>query len=376
METPFIYGKLAIGENFTDREADKARLVGNFLSGTNTILISPRRWGKSSLVNKAASESKTSDKDIVFIFIDMFNIRNEEEFYKVLAEHVIRATSSHLDEVILNVKRFMTQWIPKISFSPDSQQEFSLGLNWSELKKQPDEILDLAERIAISKKQKIVLCIDEFQNIGFFEDPLAFQKKLRSHWQTHHSVAYCLYGSKRHMLMEVFTSPSMPFYKFGDLFFLLKISIKYWIPFIEERFGSTGKSISAARAEKIAVLAEGHPYYVQQLAQLVWLRAKKTVSDEHIDEAMDSLVLQMSLLFQSMTENLTTSQVNFIRMLIEGETRYSSMENIERYGMGSSANVARIKKSLIGKEIIDEQSQELIILDPIYSCWLRRYYFN
>jgi hypothetical protein len=375
MDTPFIYGKLAVGENFTDREIEKDRLMMNFLSGTNTILISPRRWGKSSLVLKAASDARDSDQNILIVFIDLFNIRSEEDFYKALAENVIRASSSRMEEVVATVKQFMTQWVPRISFSPDSQQEFSLGLNWNELKKVPDEILDLADNIAQSKKCKLVICIDEFQNIAFFEDPLAFQKKLRSHWQTHQSVSYCLYGSKRHMLMDVFTSSSMPFYKFGDLLFLSRIAIYFWIPFIRERFRSTGKAISDPHAEKIAVMAEGHPYYVQQLAQMVWLRTDKEVTSNIVDEAMDGLVLQMSLLFQGITENLTTPQVNFLKLLIDGETRHTTKANIEKYQLGSSAHVIRIKKSLIDKEIIDEQPGGVIILDPVYSTWLRNYYF-
>jgi len=375
MDTPFIYGKLAVGENFTDRADEKMRLVQNFLSGTNTILISPRRWGKSSLVLKAASELQDSKQNILIVFIDLFNIRNEEDFYKALAENVIRVSSSRMEEVVSTVKQFMKQWVPRISFSPGSQQEFSLGLNWHELKKQPDEILNLADNIAQSKKSKLVICIDEFQNIAFFEDPLAFQKKLRSHWQKHQSVSYCLYGSKRLMLMDVFTSPSMPFFKFGDLLFLSRIAINFWILFITERFRSTGKEISDSQAEKIAAMAEGHPYYVQQLAQLVWLRTGKEVTSKTVDEAMDGLVLQMSLLFQGITENLTTPQVNFLRMLIDGETRHTTKANIDKYQLGSSANVIRIKKSLIEKEIIDVQPSGLIILNPVYSTWLRNYYF-
>lgn len=376
METPFIYGKLAVGENFTDREAERSKLIMNFRSGTNTILISPRRWGKSSLVLNATSELRMKDKSLMIAFIDLFNIRNEEEFYKSLAESVIRVTSSRIEEALSNVRQFMKQWVPRISLSPDAHQEFSLGLNWSEVKKEPDELLDLAENIAVSKKRKLVICIDEFQNIAFFEDPLAFQKKLRSHWQRHQSVSYCLYGSKRHMLMDVFTSPSMPFYKFGDLVFLSKISTEYWVPFICERFKSTGKAINKKLAEKIANLAEGHPYYVQQLAQQVWLRTEADVNDKTITEAMDGLVLQMSLLFQGMTENLTTPQVNFLRLLIDGETRYSTGANIIKYRLGSSANVIRIKKSLMTKEIIDEEGHGVIILDPLYSYWLKNYYFT
>lgn len=86
------------------------------------------------------------------------------------------------------------------------RNEISLEFDWNEIRKNPDEILDLAERIAIDKGIRIVVCVDEFQNIAEFNDPLYFQKKLRSHWQQHQYVSYCLYGSKRHMMLDVFTN--------------------------------------------------------------------------------------------------------------------------------------------------------------------------
>lgn len=375
MDTPFIFGKLATGENFTDREAEQQRLIQNFRSGTNTILISPRRWGKSSLVHKSAQEAKKAEHAPIMVFIDLFNIRSEEDFYKCLAESVIRATSGRMEEIMSNIKEFMKVWVPRISFSPDAHHEFSLSLDWAEIKKQPDEILNLAENIAVAKNRKIVICLDEFQNIAFYENPLAFQKKLRSHWQKHQMASYCIYGSKRHMLLDVFTSPSMPFYRFGDMMFLPKISIDYWIPFIQERFKSTGKDIDREQAERIATLTECHPYYVQQLAQQTWLRTEKAVTIGIIDEALDNLVLQMSLLFQNITEDLTTSYVNFLKMILDGHTRYTSMENIDRYQLGTSANVVRIRKALISKEIIDEHEGKAILLDPLYAIWLKKYYF-
>jgi hypothetical protein len=375
MNTPFIYGKLATGENFTNREKETNHLVQNFLSGTNTMLISPRRWGKSSLVLKSANEAFLQDKSIRIVMLDLFNVRSEEEFYKILSESVVRSVSGKMNEVIANVKKFMKQWIPKIQFSPDSKQEFSFSLDWKELKKQPDEILNLPESIAQNKGYKFVVCIDEFQNISYFEDPLAFQKKLRAHWQHHQSVCYCLYGSKRHMLAEVFSSPSMPFYKFGDLMLLHKITPEHWIPFITGRFEATGKHIETKHTEKLVTAVNSHPYYVQQLAQLVWFRTEDKVNDEITGEAIESLMLQMSLLFQSLTEGLSTYQVNFLKALTEGISSFSSKENLERFKLGSSANVFQVKKALIEKEIIDEFPEKIEILDPIYALWLKQMYF-
>lgn len=376
METPFIYGKVATGDHFTNREEESKLLKQNFISGTNTILISPRRWGKTSLVKKVAGEINSAEKQIKIVQMDMFNIRTEEDFYKSLSENLLRAVSNKLEELISNTQKFMKQWVPKITFSPDAQQEFSFGLNWEEIKKQPDEILGLAESIAREKSIKIIICIDEFQNISYFKEPLAFQKKLRSHWQTHQSVSYCLYGSKRHMLMDVFTTPSMPFYKFGSLIFLGKIQENYWVPFIQKQFKNTDKKITKKLSLEIASLAKNHPYYVQQLAQLCWLRSEKEATDSVIEEALDSLVLQLSLLFQNITESLNTNQVNYLKALLDNQKMFSSKKTIEKYKLGTSANVSRIKKALIDKEIIDDRGNEIEMLDPIYAIWLKKYYFK
>lgn len=376
METPFIYGKVATGNYFTNREDESKLLKQNFLSGTNTILISPRRWGKTSLVNKVANEINSSKKEIKIIQLDMFNIRTEEDFYKTLSENLLQAVSNKIEELISNTQKFMKQWVPKITFSPDAQQEFSFGLNWEEIKKQPDEILGLAETIAQEKSIKIIVCIDEFQNISYFKEPLAFQKKLRSHWQTHQGVSYCLYGSKRHMLMDVFTNPSMPFYKFGSLIFLGKIQENYWIPFIQKQFRNTNKKITKKLSLEIASLAKNHPYYVQQLAQLCWLRTEKEATDSIIEDALDSMVLQLSLLFQNITESLTTNQVNYLKALLDEQKMFSSKKTIEKYKLGTSANVNRLKKALIDKEIIDDRGNEIEMLDPIFAIWLKKYYFK
>ena len=175
---------------------------------------------------KSAELAAKKDKSLRFCFIDLYNVRTEEEFYALLAKEVLRVSSSKLEELIANAKKFMGQFIPRISLSPESTNDISIGLDWKEVKEHPDDILNLCEKIAHEKKIKIIICIDEFQNISGFQNQLSIQKKLRSNWQKHQNVAYCLYGSKRHLLMDVFTSPSMPFYKFGDIVFLEKIDKK------------------------------------------------------------------------------------------------------------------------------------------------------
>lgn len=349
METPFIFGKIATEKNFTDREQETANLVRNFTSLINTIIISPRRWGKSSLVNKAAKTAMEQDSTLRICQIDLFNVRNEEHFYSLLAQKVIAAISSKWEEAVESAET---------------------------VKQNPDEILDLAEKIAKEKGLKVVVCIDEFQNIAEFTDPDYFQKKLRSHWQQHQSVAYCLYGSKRHMMMEVFTDSSKPFYKFGDLIFLNKIDTPHLVDFFNTRFSDTGKAINEEAANLIVELVDNHPYYAQQLAQQSWLRTKDVCTIETVREAHAALVEQLSLLFVTITETLTTQQLNYLKALIAGEKSISSTRVMHRYQISSTTSIARSKAALIKNDILDYKSGEYSFQDPIYAHWLKTEYFQ
>ena len=375
METPFIFGKIAKNENFTDREKETDRLVKNFESLINTIIISPRRWGKSSLVEKAASLACANRSSLRVCRIDLFSVRNEEQFYELLAMAVLKSVSSKWQESVDAAKRFLVRLVPKIVLNADITNEFSLKFDWKELRNDPREVLDLAEKVASEKGFRMVICIDEFQNISGFDDPLFFQKRLRSHWQEHQNVSYCLYGSKRHMLLDVFTNPSMPFYKFGDLIFLEKIDTASWIEFISERFAATGKTISNNQAELIVRLANNHPYYVQQLAQQVWLRTEKECNDKIVEQAHQSLVEQLSLLFATITESLSNSQISFLEAIVAGETALSSAEVIAKYHLNSSSNVTRSRNALIDKEILDNNAGTVSFQDPMYFYWLKTSFF-
>ncbi|MDR1358513.1 MAG: hypothetical protein LBJ48_04065 [Coriobacteriales bacterium] len=373
--TPFVFGRMAEGENFTDRKQERERLSQNFLSLTNTTIISPRRWGKSSLVKRALEDIVAKDRNIKTCSIDLFNVRNEAEFYEQLVAAIIKATSGKWEEWFAAAKEFVAHLRPQVSFGSDMREEISFDVQWDKAAKKPDELLDLAERVAREKDCQLIVCIDEFQSIGGFRDSLAFQRKLRSHWQNHQHVCYCLYGSKRHMMLEIFANPSLPFYRFGDIMLLGKISNADWGTFIAERFAKTDKSIAIRQAEYLADLVDNHPYYVQQLAQLTWLRTTVECNNMIIDAAMQGLTDQLGLLFFNNVESLTERQLRFLKAVLDGVEHLSSAETLSAYKLGTSANVVRIKKTLQEKEVIDITDGKVEILDPVFKHWLAREYF-
>lgn len=375
MEMPFLFGKITDASNFVNRVEDIKNLTNNFLSGMNTVLVSPRRWGKSSLVEHVSQKMSTYKK-LVICKIDLYNIRSEEEFYICFANEIIRKTTSKWEESVDIAKQFLSRLLPQITLSSDDNTPLTFGVSWKELQKNPDDILNLSEQIAKKKKIKIVVCIDEFQNIASFDSKNILQKKMRSHFQKHKHVSYCFYGSKRHMLLDVFTNPSMPFYKFGDIIFLQKIATKEWVNFIQRKFKETGKKINVSSAKQITLLVENHSYYVQQLAQQVWLRTHDVATLELVKETHQTLTEQLSLLFVNITENLSTTQLGFLKALLNNETKLSSQSVLKKYKLGTSANVVRLKASLQQKEIIDIVGKTITFQDPIYKHWLCKEYFK
>ena len=368
---PFIFGKAAEGTYFTDRAEDSKRLMANLTHGINTILISPRRWGKTSLVKKVISE--ITQPNIKPVFIDIFQCKSEYEFYHTFATAIIKQTSSKLDEWVEMGKTFLSNISPKFSFGTDPMNDFSLSFEWDPKDNMETEILQLPEKIAQRKNIRLVICLDEFQQIADFTNPLTFQKKLRSIWQHQQNVTYCMFGSKKHLMENIFNDKSMPFYKFGDMMFLKKIPTEEWIPFICSKFQETGKKITPEQVREICENTENLSTYVQHLSWIVWYKSEDIVTNEDIASAIDDLLEQNKVFFQREVEQLSELQLNFLRALASGiSTGFGQKEIIKKYRLESTANIQSIKKALLKKDLIDIDGKEISFNDSLFKLWLKR----
>lgn len=368
---PFTFGVATSGDNFTDREKETERLLLNFRHGINTILISPRRWGKTSLVQKVCRLAQSDQLKVVYL--DIFSCRSDRDFYEAFASAVLKQTSSKWEEWVENARQFLSRITPKISMGTDPMTDFSISFEINPKNNDGEEILQLPEKIAHEKGCNIVVCIDNFQQIAEFKDSKIFQKRLRSVWQLQKSVSYCLFGSKKHLMNELFEKKSYPFYKFGDTMYLPKIGTQDWIAYICRRFEATGKQIPKELAEKICQSMENHSSYVQQLAWLVWIHTDKVATEQDFEAAYQDIIDQNTPLFEKQTESLTTYQMNFLRAVIDGiHSEFTTQEVLHKYQLGSSANVSIVKRALIKKELIEIEKRQVVILDPVMAVWLKR----
>lgn len=368
MKKPFVYGVAVTGENFTDRKKETKRLKMNFEAGINTVLISPRRMGKTSVVTKV--KSLIDDPEIRVVMMDIYDCRSESDFYERFATSIVREVSGKMENVVSDVKEFLGRFSAKISVSPDPSTDYSISLGISPKEHDVNAVLELPEKIAKKKGIHIVVCIDEFQQIGEFPDTITVQKRLRGVWQHQENVSYCLFGSKKHLMEKIFQKKNMPFYQFGDMIFLEKIPTEDWVEYICSRFSQRNMEISKEQAQRICQLVDNYSSYVQQLSWNVMVEAGNVVTDADIDAAFEELMRQSSALFTEQIASLTSYQMNFLKAVVDGvHSGYMSEDILTKYSLGTKSNISRLIKALNDKELIEKKGKNIQMADPVFAQW-------
>jgi len=311
------------------------------------------------------------DKKTKFAFIDFFNIRTEEDFLEKYTTEIVKCTISKKEELLQAGKNFFQKVTPSFSFGADPVNDFSISFSWKEAQKSKEEIINLPETIARKKGIRIAVCIDEFQGISKLKEHIFFEQELRSYWQHHENTCYCLYGSRKHMMLEIFKTESRAFYRFGDLFLLEKIPENHWHTFIEKSFNTSGKRISQELIHSMIQLTNNHPDYLQQLCHNVWNATESKATNEIVENAMDLVVRSNALHYQDICEALSTTQLNLIYAILEGETKLTAADTMQKYNLGTPRNVSKNKKVLQGKEIVEIHGDSITFNDPVFEYWLR-----
>ncbi len=376
MKSPFQYGTLVDKENFVNRVEERKQLKELLSSGINVMLISPRRWGKSSLVKVAMDELVEENKEIRICYIDAFSIKTETEFYQTFAREVIASAASTLEKRLEDIRHFLKGISPSITLKSDSSNSMTFNLKFDLEEKGIMEILELPEKIAKAKGVHIIVCIDEFQQLAQLSGYKDMEGKMRSAWQKQHSVSYCFYGSKRHMVMDIFNNSSNPFYRFGQVLFLQKIKKEEWIPFIVRSFQKTGKSISEEQAGRLCDIVKCHSWYLQQLCYFIWSGTSETVTDETMEMRTQQLIDTNMPMFMNDTENLTAAQTNMLRAVADGKFRFNSQPVVRKYELGSAQTITRNKRMLTERDFIEKEGNKYVFSDPIFELWFKKEYYK
>ncbi|MDR3236628.1 MAG: hypothetical protein LBT48_07920 [Prevotellaceae bacterium] len=364
-----------MADNFVGRKDELAWLSANLSNLQHTVLIAPPNYGKKSMVMSAFIHLQ---KEMVCRYgtLDLFNVRDQASFYTELANVLFNAVCATSDEWASTAQQLCVRTQPQVSVDDSRQNEIRLLFDEDRLMLHADEILNLPEMLADVKNIRLFVCVNEFQDIDFFEDAPAFQKKLAAAWKAHQKVCYLISGSRKNAMNAMFAA-KMPFYNFGEIIPIEPLNEKLTVDYIIKSYSKSGRVITKDFAEQICRTTGGYPYYVQQLSHLSWLNTRGFVNDTVMRKSEEDLYDHNQRVFKMTVDTLSTSQVNYIRAVIDGIDRFSSAESLAAYKLHSSANIARVREALEKKEVLEFlKNNKPVFLDPVFELWFRRRYMH
>lgn len=364
---PFRFGNVVTGEYFTNRKKEIKEIVSEVKAGQHVVLMSPRRYGKTSLVNEAMKAS-----GMKWFRINMELIADEVDLANYYVKNAL--SLSKFEKIKQYLKNLKVQ--PYIQIQPVSN-EISVSFNTDTLtgagKKNLSTLfldsLQLPETIAGNMKKKVVIVFDEFQEIRRISPML--ERKMRGIFQYHQNITYVFIGSQESMIREIFQNKKNPFYKFGRHISLRKIAEPEFLAFVTKRFSS--QKIDAHKiAKDILKFTDCHPYYTQQLCHEIYiLSEKKTLTKGIINKAVDQITTEHHADYSRWWNSLTNTERKVVIGITSGNYNPTSQEFIRKYGIKSaSTSGSAVSKLTALGTLIKKNGRRIEIEDPFWKEWI------
>ncbi|HRY33196.1 MAG TPA: ATP-binding protein [Bacteroidales bacterium] len=341
----------------------------NILNGQSTSLISARRMGKTGLIKHVLN--KLSDS-ITGIYLDILATENRAEMLNQLATAVVMAVQGKKGPA-KKVLTFIKSLRPVFTYDPLSgMPQVSFHMHQDEINLQIESLfLFLGEQ-----QQSFLIAIDEFQQILFYPEKNT-DAWLRSIIQSLPNICFIFSGSRQHLMTDLFSNPSRPFFRSADFMSLGRISSADYIPFIGSHFSNARKEISDQTIREVLEWSDHHTYYVQLLCNRLFAKQIDNITMESWKQTAHELLMEQELLFIKYRELLTRQQWELMKAVArEGKVfEPTSKGFIARYGLGSPSTVFRSLQALQQKEMIYDEydntgNQYWSVYDVLFRRWM------
>jgi hypothetical protein len=378
MRNPFVYGEVVPATAFADRVDELDRLVADLAAGQKVFLISPRRYGKSSLIRQALAAMTRRGALTVEATVSSFS--SYVAFLEGYARALV-AAESRRDRARAWLRDMVRSARAEVRYSPDASPLGAISVSFPNVRTDRDisrlaqEVFALPARLAESRGRPVVVALDEFQAIGGFNGG-SVEHALRAAVQHQRNVGYVFAGSEP-SLMERMLGPRRPFYKAGPVLRLEKIPPDDFAAFIDARFRRSGIKPEPGLGAAIVEVAGNLPYDVQRLAHETWDevrtggRRRATLDDLH--HALRRLLAQQQTMFEAAWQRLTLSQRSVLRAVVLEEGRgLLSAEVRERHRLGGASSVQYALGALLRDDLISREGDRHVVVDSLLREWVAR----
>ena len=382
-QNPFVYGEVVPAAAFADRVEELRRLTQDLDAAQKVFLISPRRYGKSSLMRRALAAMSRRGAITVEVTVSSFSsyVAFLEGYARALAaaETTWERARAWLREAISSTPIDVgsdaraaadARGGPRVSF-PNARTERDVA-------RLAEEVFTLPARLAETRRRKVIVALDEFQAIAGYNGG-SVEHALRAAVQHQREVGYVFAGSEP-SLMERMLTPRRPFYKAGPVMRLDKIPADEFAAFIDARFARSGMKPEPGLGAAIVELTENLPYDVQRLAHETWdevrgrNRRRATLEDLH--QALRRLLAQHQMFFEAVWQHLTLTQRAVLRaVVLEGGRGLLSADVRTRHRLGGPSTVQRALAALVRDDVIMREGDRYAVVDSLLREWVARQTF-
>lgn len=370
LDNPFVFQGYEGPEYFCDRVEETENLISALKNGRNITLISPRKIGKTGLINHVFYQIKVENKDAICIYVDIFSTKNLQEFVELLCKTVIEDALEREKSFANKVLDFFKGLRPTIS--PDlmtgmptvsvnvvpAQAEYTLKSVFSHLN---------------GLGKPVYMAIDEFQQITEYPET-GTEALLRFYIQFIHHVNFIFSGSKKHLMEEMFCAPNRPFYQSTQLMDLEPLQEDVYYDFANKFFEAKKGSFSQQVFHDIYQRFDGYTWYLQAILNRLYEQGKKVETDK---QAVDAILFHVNALaphYQMLAAFLTDNQFGLLKAIARAELVEQPLSNefIKRYELPSTSSVKSALSVLVNKDLVYQTTKGYIIYDRFLGLWLKR----
>ena len=379
MDTPFPYNQYVSGKNFVGRRQD-VTLLGNLLSqGEHVCLYEPPKTGKTSLIQQTLFSLRLAGNSFYVGQFSVLNIRTVEDFLLRMGATLIRMVAATPDEYAAVVEKYLKDTHFVFDGQAYANQGQVLSAGWELDQADVGALLRFPFRLAREKGERMLLIVDEFQCVQALDNPDAILRPLDAilkEMRDYRQFSFLFCGSCVNAMRSIFEG-SLLFRRQVEHVRLSPVEEHEMADHVHRGFLSSGKVVDKTLLEGACRLFRGHLWYINHFASICDSLTRGYLMEPVLMDALNCLLALHEPSFRDKVNGLTTHQVNMLKAVIDGHTRFSATDVIRRYDLHSSANVKRVKDALCKKEILlFDESDNPVIQDPLFEYWLKKYFFE
>ena len=365
LDNPFLIRGYAGPEYFCDRAAETRQLVSAISNGRDVTLVAPRRYGKTGLIRNAF---RILEKDHATVYLDIFALEDLTSFVQAFSSAVLGRLDSPTERFGRKLLSFFKSCRPTMTPQEDGSFEFSLNISPSQAKA---TLKDTFDYIA-SRKRKIAIAIDEFQQIREFPEK-GVEALLRSYIQFVPNAHFIFAGSKKHMMDAMFVSPKGPFYQSTQLMALDPIDAGKYEKFAATFFRNEQRPFNPEAFRHLYNRFEGITWYVQAVLNRVWTHGGGLDSAKQIDDIVDELVAEAGQFYFDLLRSQTVAEQSILKAVGRDGTveSISAGDFIRRHALPAASTVRSAATKLKERDLLYRTDAGYVVYDRFFGVWIK-----